>query len=282
MKIKIACDSAADLTKELLEKNEISVIPFAVMMGDREYRDGVDLTAQMIFDYVKENKTLPKTAAINQAEYEEFFKEIKDGYDAVIFFSLSSGLSSSCEHAKMAGKEVGDIYVVDSKSLSTGIAVQVLYACELRDKGLKAEEIVEKVKARREKVQASFITYKLDYLHKGGRCSSLALLGANLLQIRPSIILSNGKMQMHKKYKGRPEKVNLEYLKDTIAEFNTPDTSVCFITYSSISPEMLELFKNFVKENTKFKTVYEAQASATITSHCGENTIGILYYNDGK
>ena len=282
MKIKIACDSAADLTKELLEKNEISVIPFAVMMGDREYRDGVDLTAQMIFDYVKENKTLPKTAAINQAEYEEFFKEIKDGYDAVIFFSLSSGLSSSCEHAKMAGKEVGDIYVVDSKSLSTGIAVQVLYACELRDKGLKAEEIVEKVKARREKVQASFITYKLDYLHKGGRCSSLALLGANLLQIRPSIILSNGKMQMHKKYKGRLEKVNLEYLKDTIAEFNTPDTSVCFITYSSISPEMLELFKNFVKENTKFKNVYESQASATITSHCGENTIGILYYNDGK
>ena len=282
MKIKIACDSAADLTKELYEKNDISIIPFAVMMGDKEYRDGIDLTPAMIFDHVKEFKTLPKTAAINQAEYEDFFREVKKGYDAVIFFSLSSGLSSSCDHAKMAAKEVGDIYVIDSKSLSTGIGVQILYACELKNKGLKVEEIVEKVKARREKVQASFITYKLDYLHKGGRCSSLTLLGANLLQIRPSIILSNGKMQMHKKYKGRPEKVNLEYLQDTIAEFNTPDNTCCFITYSSITPEMMELFKNFVKENTKFKNIYETPASATITAHCGENTIGLIYYNDGK
>jgi len=282
MKIKIACDSAADLTKELCEKNEISVIPFAVMMGEKEYRDGVDLTAQMIFKHVEENKALPKTAAINQAEFEDFFKEIKKGYDAVIYFSLSSGLSSSCEHAAMAAEAVGDVYVIDSKSLSTGIAVQILYACSLRDKGAKPEEIVEKVLARRDKVQASFITYKLDYLHKGGRCSSLTLLGANLLKIRPSIILSNGKMQMHKKYMGRPEKVNLEYLKDTITEFNTPDNTCCFITYSSITSEMLDLFKNFIKENTNFKKVYEVQASATITSHCGENTIGLLYYNDGK
>ena len=281
MKIVIACDSSADLNKELYKENDIRVLPYKITMGDNEYQDGVNLDPAMIFDFVAKNKTLPKTSAINQYEYEEFFKKEKGDADALIFFSLSSGITSSCNNAINASKNVEGVYVIDSLSLSSGIGLQVLYACRLRAEGLDAEEIVKKVEARRGAVQASFITYKLDYLHKGGRCSSLQLLGANLLKIRPSIVLSNGKMQMHKKYMGRPEKVDLEYLKDTVKEFNNPDNTVAFITFATATPEILEIFRKFVKENTNFKKVYETNASATITAHCGENTIGLIYYNEG-
>lgn len=282
MKIKITCDSAADLTKEQIEKNNIAIIPFAITMGDKEYRDGVDLFPKMIFEYVAENKVLPKTAAINAYEYEEFFKEQLQDHDAIIHFSISSKVSSTIVNAEKAAEKLGNVFVIDSQSLSSGISLQLLYACELREQGLSAEEIVQKVEDRRKHVQAGFILDKIDYLHKGGRCSSLQLLGANLLKIRPSIVLRNGKMQMNKKFIGNLTKVQKNYLEDTIKEFNTPDNTRVFLTYSSATPEMVEMFKNFLQERTKFKEVHEVHASATITSHCGENTIGILYYNDGE
>ncbi len=281
MKIKITCDSATDLTKEQIAKNDIAVIPFIITMGDKTYRDGVDLFPQMIFDFVAKNKILPKTSAINAFEYEQFFKKQLKEHDALIHISVSSKVSSTIVNAEKAAENIKNVFVIDSLSLSSGTAVQLLYACDLRAQGLNAQEIVEKVNARREFVQASFITNKIDYLYKGGRCSSLQLLGANLLKIHPSIILRKGKMQMNKKFMGNLAKVQKNYLEDTIKEFNTPDNNCVFITYSSATPEMLELFRTFIKEKTNFKQVHEAFASATITSHCGENTIGILYYNDG-
>lgn len=281
MKIKITCDSAADLNKDQFEKHNIGVIPFVITMGDKEYRDGIDLNAQMIFDYVDKNKTLPKTSAINAFEYEEFFKDQIDGHDALIHISISSKISSTIENAKTAASGKDNIFVVDSLSLTSGIGLLLLYACELRKSGLTAEDIVKKLKARREHLQVSFITHRLDYLHKGGRCSSVQLLGANLLNIRPSIALKNGKMVMHKKYMGNPTKVRSNYLIDTLAEFNTPDNECVFITYSSATEETLQLFRDYIKTKTNFKTIYEVPASATITSHCGEQTIGILYFNDG-
>lgn len=282
MKIKIACDSSADLTPELIKQNDISILPFTVTMGEVDYKDGVDVDAQAIFDYVEKSKTLPKTASLNQFEYTEFFNQIKEDNDAIIFFSISSQISSTYNNAVRAAEEVGNVFVIDSLNLTSGISLLILYASELRAKGLSPEEIVKKVEERRPAIQTSFITYKLDYLHKGGRCSSLALLGANLLKIRPSIALINGKMQMHKKYMGKPIKVDLDYLKDTLKEFNNPDNKYCFITYSSITPDILKMFKTHVKENTKFENIYETHASATITSHCGENTIGLIYFNDGN
>lgn len=282
MKIKITCDSSADLTKELYKENNISVIPFSVTMGDQDYLDGINITAQDIFKYVAENKVLPKTAAINEYQYEEFFKNEMKGYDALIHLSISGNISGTCAFAMKAANRIENCYVIDSLSLSSGLGIQVLYACELVKKGLKPEEIVKKVNDRRSAVQISFATYKLDYLHKGGRCSSIQLLGANLLKIRPSIALKDGKMSMHKKYFGKMEKVVEKYMLDTLEEFNTPDKSIAFLTYSSATPEILEVARNVIKEKTQFKKVYESFASSTVTAHCGENTIGIIYYNDGK
>lgn len=281
MNIKFTCDSATDLPKELIEKYNIVVKPFTVILGEEEKTDGVDIAPQDIFDYVDRTKALPKTTALNEYTLTEFFKENVEK-DGLIHFSISSKASCTYTNAVNASKNFDNVFVVDSLSLSSGIGLLILYACELREQGLSASEIVEKVNARRDKLQVSFITYKLDYLHKGGRCSSVALLGANILKIRPSIIMKDGSMGLHKKYMGKVEKCVEKYIIDTLNEFNKPDNKVVFLTYSSATPEMIETALNTLNENAKFKKIYQTTASATITSHCGENTLGILYFNDGE
>lgn len=281
MNIKITCDSATDLPQELLDKYNISVKPFTVILGDEEKVDGVDVKAQDIFNFVEKTKTLPKTTALNEYDLTEFFKENVEE-DGLIHFSISSKLSCTYTNALNASKNFDNVYVIDTLNLTSGIGLLILYACELREQGLTIKEIVEKVNARRDKLQVSFVTYKLDYLHKGGRCSSVALLGANILKIRPSIILKDGSMGLHKKYMGKLEKCIEKYIIDTLNEFNTPDNDKVFITYSSATPEMIETALKTLEEHAKFKKVYQINASSTITSHCGENTMGIIYFNDGE
>lgn len=280
MKIAISSDSVCDLSSDLLTKNNIKILSLPITLGDKEYSDSINLTPQEIFAFVQKNKVLPKTSAINEFQYNEFFSEQLKTSDALIHFTISSDISSCYANAVNAAKNYKNVYIIDSRSLSTGVGLQVLYACALRDKGLKADEIVEKVEARKQHIQASFVVERLDYLYKGGRCSSLQLLGANLLKIRPSIILKDGKMQMHKKYRGKMPDVVKEYCLDTLKEFDSFDNNICFITYSSATPEMIESAKNVIKEKTNFKNIYETTAGCTITSHCGENTLGILYYNN--
>lgn len=280
MKIAITCDSVCDLSQELIKQNNISILPISIILGDETFSDGVNINSQKIFDYVTKNKQLPKTSAINEFQYAEFFKEHLDGVDALIHFTISSDMSSCFNNAKKAANTLKNVYVIDSRNLSTGVGLQVLYACMLRDKGEKPENIVKKVEARKQFVQASFVVERLDYLYKGGRCSALQLLGANLLKIRPSIIVKNGKMDVHKKYRGKMKDVVKDYVKDTLNEFNTYDKSICFITYSSATEDMVEAAKSTLKEFANFENVYITTAGATVTSHCGENTLGILYYNN--
>lgn len=280
MKIAITCDSVCDLSQELIKQNNISILPISIILGDETFSDGVNINSQKIFDYVAKNKQLPKTSAINEFQYAEFFKEHLDGVDALIHFTISSDMSSCFNNAKKAASTLKNVYVIDSRNLSTGVGLQVLYACMLRDKGEKPENIVKKVEARKQFVQASFVVERLDYLYKGGRCSALQLLGANLLKIRPSIIVKDGKMDVHKKYRGKMKDVVKDYVKDTLNEFNTYDKSICFITYSSATEDMVEAAKSTLKEFANFENVYITTAGATVTSHCGENTLGILYYNN--
>ena len=280
MKIAITCDSVCDLSQELIKQNNISILPISIILGDETFSDGVNINSQKIFDYVAKNKQLPKTSAINEFQYAEFFKEHLDGVDALIHFTISSDMSSCFNNAKKAASTLKNVYVIDSRNLSTGVGLQVLYACMLRDKGEKPENIVKKVEARKQFVQASFVVERLDYLYKGGRCSALQLLGANLLKIRPSIIVKDGKMDVHKKYRGKMKDVVKDYIKDTLNEFNTYDKSICFITYSSATEDMVEAAKSTLKEFANFENVYITTAGATVTSHCGENTLGILYYNN--
>ena len=277
MKIAITAESTIDLPLELLNKYNIKIIPFSVILGDNEYKDG-EITSNDIFKFVAENKVLPKTSAINQAQYEEFFKDQLKGNDALIHFALSSQISSACSHAIEAAKQVENVFVVDTKSLSTGIALLAIKARELAESGKQANEIVEIVTNSTNKVQASFVVKKLDYLHKGGRCSSVALLGANLLQIRPQIILKDGKMMSNKKYLGKMEKVIASYCKDVLSQNPDADKKYVFVTYTTATEGMVAAAKDAVK-TAGFETVYETTAGATITSHCGEDTLGILFLN---
>ena len=277
MKIAITAESTIDLPRELLEKYDIKTLPFTVILGDKDYKDG-EITAQDIFKFVEENKILPKTSAINEAQYTEFFESVLKDYNAVVHFCLSSQISSACNNAKLAAEQLNNVYIVDSRSLSTGIALLAIYARELAESGKSAEEIYNLCENRTNDVQASFVVKKLDYLHKGGRCSSIALLGANLLSIRPEIVLNDGKMISAKKYLGKMEKVIEKYCKDVIAENPNPDKKYAFVTYTTATEEMVNIAKSAL-QNAGFETIYETTAGATITSHCGENTLGILFLN---
>ena len=280
MKIAISAESTIDLSKELLKQYQIEMIPYTVLLGENAFLDG-DISSQDIFDFVAKEKVLPRTSAINDFQYREYFEGLLDKvYDSIIHISLSSEISSSCSHAEKAAKKVENVYIIDSRSLSTGIALQAIYACKLRDQGLDPKTIVEKVKARTPYVQASFVIQTLEYLHKGGRCSGLLRFGAAILRIKPQIIVSDGKMAPAKKYIGRKTQVVSQYCQDTLEQFANPDLSIAFVTHTQATPEMVAVAIEALK-NRGFKTIYETSAGATITSHCGPQTLGILFINDG-
>ena len=281
MKVAISVESTVDLSKELIKQYGIEMIPFTVLLGETPYLDG-DITEDDIFNFVAKEKILPRTSAVNDFQYREYFESVlAKGYDAIVHISLSSEISSSCTNAThIASTKFDNVYVVDSRSLSTGIALLAIYACKLRDKGLDAKTIAEKVTARTPYVQASFVIQTLEYLHKGGRCSGLLRFGATILRIKPQIIVSDGKMAPAKKYIGRKSQVITQYCKDTLEQFANPDLSVAFVTHTQATPEMVAVAIDALKERG-FKTIYETTAGATITSHCGPQTLGILFINDG-
>ena len=279
MKIAISAETTADLTKELYAKYDIHTIPFTVLLGEDCYKDG-DIDTREIFDFVNKTGILPKTTALNEFEYKEFFKDLLKDYDAVIHFSLSSKISSSCQNAINASKKFENVVVVDSKSLSTGIALEAIYARELVDRGLELNEVVEKVVARIPNVQASFVVNTLSYLYKGGRCSALARFGGALFRLKPQILVNNGAMIPGKKFIGRSNSCVNDYCDATLKQFDNPDKSIVFITHSRATEEMVAIAREKL-EALGFERIYETIAGATITSHCGAKTLGILYINDG-
>ncbi len=280
MKIAISAESTIDLTKEMLSEYDIKIIPYSIQLGDKFGEDG-EITSEEIISYVNQTGVLPKTSAINEYQYNEHFENLLKDYDAVVHFTLSSCISAAHNNAKNAASKLENVYVVDSQSLSTGIALLAIYARELAIDGALAPEIAEKCEARVPFVQASFELKRLDYLHKGGRCSSLTLLGANVLRIRPQIVLKNGKMVSGKKYRGNYNHVVKTYCEDVLNEFNTPDLKHGFVTYTTAEDEVVQTAINYLKERG-FENIHVTRAGATITSHCGEDTLGILYINDGK
>ena len=254
-------------------------MPFTVILGDEEYLDGEIQTSQ-IFDYVTKTGILPKTSAINEQQYTEYFDELLKEYDAVLHIPLSGGISSACSNAITAASHYNNVEIVDSKSLSTGIALLAIYATKLRDRGIDLKTMKEMVEKRVPYVQASFLIERLDYLYKGGRCNSLALLGANILRLRPQIIVKDGKMISGKKFTGKYSACLMKYFDTTLKEFDNPDYDTVFVTYTTADPVIVEDMKQKLKE-LGFKNIYNTSAGCTITSHCGENTLGVLFINDG-
>ena len=280
MRIAISAESTIDLTKDLVEKFDIKVVPFAIQLGDKLALDG-EITTDEILEFANTNKVLPKTSAVNEYQYTEHFENILKEYDGIVHFSLSSKLSLACSNAMNAAKKFKNVFVVDTLSLSTGIALLAINAKELADKGYSAQEVYDESLKRVPAVQASFALKRLDFLYKGGRCSSLVYFGANLLKIRPQIIVSDGKMISGKKYRGNYEHVVKKYCQDVIEEFNTPDLTRAFVTYTTADEQVIETAKSSL-EQQGFKEIYVTRAGGTIASHCGDDCLGILYLNDGE
>lgn len=284
MKIKITTDSTSDVSKEFLNSLDVSYIPLIVNLGDDEKYDTVDITVQDIASYVNKTGKLPKTAARSTEDFKAFFKEFLDnGYDEIIHFSISNELSVTYQNARKASFELcqDKIHVVDSRNLSTGTTLLLMHAVELAKAGKSAKEIAEIEQRRAYNVQSSFVVDTLTYLHKGGRCSLLSMFGANLLKLRPTLQLINGKIVPTEKYRGKMQVVLTKYVDDILAKYNNPDKTRCFVTHADAEPEVVEHVIEYIKSKNIFNEVIESKANSTIYCHCGKGTLGLLYINDG-
>lgn len=277
MKIAITLDSACDLTKEIIDEYGFRIIPFGVNMGDRFFYDG-EISTLEIFEWADKNKSLPKTNAVNQEAFKEFFEDVLKTHDAIIHFDISSDMSSAYNNAVNAAKDFKNVYVIDSRTLSTGIGLLAIYAKKLTETIKDPKAIVAMVEAKTANVQASFVLERLDYLHRGGRCSTITLLGANLLKIRPQIVVKDGTMCVGNKFRGKMDKCVADYCKTVLDANPNPDKSVIFITHSHATDDMVNSAMECVKD-LGFEKIYVTTAGCTISSHCGKNTLGILFLN---
>ena len=282
--IILCADSTCDLSEELLERYNIHIFPLHIVLGDRTYQDGVDLVPDQIYQIYREKKILPKTAAINVEEYTEFARPfIKAGND-VIYVTLGSGISATYNNCRLAAEELPGMYVIDSGNLSTGMGHVVLAAAKGIEAGLPVEQIVEETRALAHRVEASFVIDTLEFLYKGGRCSALAMLGANMLKLKPCIEVDNAdsKMSVGKKYRGSLDKALEQYVKDRLEGRDDIVTDRIFITHSGIAPERVELVRREIAKYQQFDEIIETRAGCTISSHCGPNTLGILFVRKEK
>lgn len=281
MKIKITADRIIDLSKEELDKLQIATMSCYIVMGDKSYEDMIDVTPDDVFKYVKETGDMAKTAAKSPDAYYEFFKQFTDKGMAVIHFAAASGISAICGFAKEAATRLPNVYVIDTCSLSNGVALLAKHAIELIDEGKKdPKEIYEICMAKREKVQASFIIDKLEFLYKGGRCSSLQLFAANLLKIRPVITLDKdiGKMYTREKIIGSHRHALAQYVKNTFKKFPNPDLKHLYINHISKDEELIKHFIKLATSYYKFENVHIGTVGCNCSVHGGPNTFGIVYF----
>ncbi len=276
-KIKITCDSTADLPDEYLQENGVEKLPLYIILDDQSYRDSVDVFPEDIYKYAQKTGKLPKTAAGSIKDYLDLFKKYTEDYDAVIHISLGGNFSSSHQNARIAAEEFSNVFVVDSENLSTGTGHLVADAVNLVKKGMDAQNIVNELTNTVSKIETSFVIDTLDYLKMGGRCSAIAAFSANLLNIKPCIEVIGGKMEVGKKYRGRIEKAIEKYVKDRLKDRTDIDPERIFITHSGCSDELIEKVKQIVAEYCSFEEMMVTRASCTISSHCGPNTLGILF-----
>lgn len=283
MKVKITTDSTCDTTKEFLEKQGIPYLPCLVTLGTTDYTDTVDIKTSDIEAYVKKTKKLPKSAARSAEDFKEFFNSVLKDCDVIVHISISSELSCLYNNAVKASEEIGGnkVYVVNSRVLSTGTLLLVLYAKELAEKGEDAKTIAEKAGHRAYAIQASFVVDTVDYLYKGGRCSAMAAFGANLLKLKPKLQLVDGKIISTGKYRGKSNIVLKKYIDETLSTYNNPDKKRCFITHADADEDVVKDVVEYVKSKNIFDDVIETHANCTIYTHCGKGTLGILYINDG-
>lgn len=276
-KVIITRDSTSDLTPEIVEKFNIQTIPLGIVLDSKSYLDGVDIDPDFVYKYHEEHGVLPKTSAANVGEMVEFFKKYVDEGYAIVHFNISSKMSSTYQNSLIASQEFEDVYVVDTKNLSTGEGLLIMKAAEMAAEGKEAKEIFDAVNSLIPYVDASFVIDSLEYLHKGGRCSTVAALGANLLKLKPCIQVLDGAMDVCKKYRGKYIACLREYVADRVSDYSDIDLDRVFVTHAGVDEEILSEVRDLVAKAAPFKEVIVSRAGCTVSAHCGRNTLGVLF-----
>ncbi len=276
-KVIITSDSTTDLSPELRQRYNVVVMPLVVSLNDVNHLDGVDITPEDIYRNYAANKTLPKTAAPNLADCASFFRQFTDQGYSVVHFTISSEMSSTYQNSVIAAEDFENVYVVDSRNLSTGGGLLVIHAAELAARGMKAAAIAEECRRLAPCVDASFVIDSLEFLHKGGRCSTVAMLGANLMNFKPCIVVKNGAMSVGKKYRGKYDQVLLKYIEDRVGDASDIIKDHVFITHAGCDDAVVDACVAKLKTLGEFPNIHVTRAGCTISSHCGRNTLGVLF-----
>lgn len=275
--IIIGSDSTSDLSAELLQKYDVKIVPLKVNLGEDEFIDGVDIDPDKIYAHYEATGELPKTAAPNIVDFNAFFEEHTANGNSVVFFTISSDMSSTYNNARLAASSFDNVYVIDSRNLSTGGGLLVIEAAEMAAAGMSASDIAKKCEKLIPLVDASFIIDNLEFLHKGGRCSAVAAFGANLLSLKPCITVLDGKMGVAKKYRGKFSKVLEEYVKDRLGDASDIVTDHIFVTHAGCDEAIYTKCVELVKAIAPSATIHITRAGCTISSHCGRDTLGVLF-----
>ncbi len=277
MKIKITSDSTCDLSPELLRENNISIIPLHINKNGESFRDGLDIVPADIFAHVAAGGEICSTSAVSLGEYEEAFKKNLEGYDALVHISIGSGFSVTHHNACIVAENMPNVRVIDSRNLSTGQGQVVLEACRLAKTATDLDELKAALDEFAGRVDMSFLLDRLDYMVKGGRCSLVSALGANILKLKPCIEVVDNKMIVGKKYRGNYAKCMERYVLDRLENQEDILPERIFIVNTPVSQEVHETVRRTVRECMSFETTYETTAGCTISCHCGEGTLGICY-----
>ena len=275
--VRIFVDSTADIPSEIMKKYNITLMPLYVTLGDTTYKDVVEVNASDIFDYCEKNKTLPKTAAVSVSDYLDAFGPVVEEGSDIVHFTICSDMSSCYQNACLAAEQLGHIRVVDSRNLSSGIGLLAIAASEMAAAGKSSDEIFDEITSMIPQLDVSFVLNDLNYLYKGGRCSGVAALGANVLKLKPCIEVVNGKMGVGKKYRGSFEKCVHEYIKDRLEGKTNIDTHRMFFTYTAVDPSIVAALKKEIASYQPFEELLLSEAGSTISGHCGPCCLGILY-----
>ena len=275
MSIKITATSTCDLPPELLERYQITLVPLYVSFGGNTFRDGVETDPEDIFRHVEGGGALPTTAAVNIADYQALFAELSPKYDAVLHITIGAEFSACYQNACAAAEECPNVYVVDSQNLTGGQGLLALEAAEAAQRGASIQDILAMLNELTGKADTTFVVDKLDYLAKGGRCSSVVALGANLLKLKPCIVLSGGRMTVGKKYRGAFDKVLHDYVRDQL-DGKEVRTERALIVHTRCDPAIPAAVEQVVKEYG-FREIFRVVAGSTISCHCGPNTLGVLF-----
>ena len=276
-KVIITSDSTTDLSPELRQRYNVVVMPLVVSLNDVNHLDGIDITPEDIYRNYAANKTLPKTAAPNLADCASFFRQFTDQGYSVVHFTISSEMSSTYQNSVIAAEDFENVYVVDSRNLSTGGGLLVIHAAELAARGMKAAAIAEECRRLAPCVDASFVIDSLEFLHKGGRCSTVAMLCANLMNFKPCIVVKNGAMSVGKKYRGKYDQVLLKYIEDRVGDASDIIKDHIFITHAGCDDAVVDACVAKLKTLGEFPNIHVTRAGCTVSSHCGRNTLGVLF-----